>query len=104
MAAGRAVRKMMNDTRRSKLRFRASRRGFREMDLYMEAFAVAHLDGMDDRQLDEFEAILDIPDQFVYDWILGRGDPPAEARSGTLDQLLSFPYASRVKDDNGSPG
>ncbi len=90
--------------RRNKLRFRASRRGFRELDLYMEAFAAEHLERMDDRQLDEFEAILDVPDQIVYDWVLGRAEPPAEQRSGTLDQLLSFPYATRVKDGNGSPG
>lgn len=80
------------EIRRKKLRFRASHRGFKEMDLYMEAFAAAHLDQFDDRSLAEFEAILDINDQTVYAWITGQEQPPVETRSRVLDQLLAFRY------------
>jgi antitoxin CptB len=80
------------ETRRRKLKFRADRRGFRELDLYMQQFTDAHLGGFDERQLDEFEAVLDIPDQHTFDWIMGRGEPPAELKSEVLDLLLSFRY------------
>ncbi len=82
------------ETRRRKLKFRADRRGFRELDLYMQQFTDAHLAKMDARQLDEFETVLDIPDQHVFDWIMGRGEPAAEQRSEVLDLLLSFRYAA----------
>jgi antitoxin CptB len=82
------------ETRRRKLKFRSDRRGFRELDLYMQQFTDAHLAKMDARQLDEFEVVLDIPDQHVFDWIMGRGEPAAEQRSEVLDLLLSFRYAA----------
>jgi len=82
------------ETRRRKLKFRSDRRGFRELDLYMQQFTDAHLAGFDGRQLDEFEAVLDIPDQFVFDWIMERGEPAAEQRSEVLDLLLSFRYVA----------
>lgn len=81
------------ETRRRKLAFRAARRGFRELDLYMQQFTAAHLGTFNARQLDEFEAVLDIPDQHVFDWIMGRGEPAQNLRSEVLDQLLSFRYS-----------
>ncbi|MEZ5937538.1 MAG: succinate dehydrogenase assembly factor 2 [Hyphomonadaceae bacterium] len=83
---------MPDDVRRRKLRFRASRRGIRELDLFMEAFADARMDSMSDQELDEFERLLDIPDQDVYAWILGRESPPPELRSGVLSQILDFEF------------
>jgi antitoxin CptB len=56
------------ETRRRKLAFRASRRGFRELDL-------------------------DLPDQHVFDWIMGQAEPPQNHRSEVLDLLLSFRYS-----------
>jgi antitoxin CptB len=82
------------DTWRRKLKFRADRRGMRELDLYMQQFTDAHLAGFDERQLGEFEAVLDIPDQHVFDWIMGRGEPDAAVRSEVLDLLLSFRYVA----------
>jgi len=81
------------ETRRRKLLFRAQRRGFRELDLYMQQFTDAHLGKLDARQLDEFEAVLNIPDQHVFDWIMGRGEPAQNLRSEVLDLVLSFRYS-----------
>ena len=44
--------------RRRKLRFRAWRRGFREMDLIMGQFAQQKIDAMSETELDEFERLL----------------------------------------------
>ncbi len=81
------------ETRRRKLQFRAARRGFRELDLYLQQFTTAHLGAFSEDQLDQFEAVLDIPDQHVFDWIMGRGEPPENLRSEVLDLLLSFRYS-----------
>jgi len=82
------------ETRRRKLKFRADRRGFRELDLYMQQFTDAHLAGFDSDQLVQFEAVLDIPDQYVFDWIMGRDTPSEAQRSEVLDLLLSFRYSA----------
>ncbi len=82
------------ETRRRKLKFRSDRRGFRELDLYMQQFTDAHLSAFDARQLDEFEAVLDIPDQFLFDWIMGRETPSEAQRSEVLVLLLSFRYSA----------
>ena len=82
------------ETYRRKLKFRSDRRGFRELDLYMQQFTDAHLARFDERQLREFEAVLDIPDQHVFDWIMGRETPPEGLRSEVLDLLLSFRYSA----------
>jgi antitoxin CptB len=81
------------ETRRRKLAFRASRRGFRELDLFMRSFCEAHLASFDEGQLEEFERVLDIPDQHVFDWIMGRGEPSPNHWSEVLDLMLSFRYS-----------
>jgi antitoxin CptB len=81
------------DTRRRKLKFRASHRGLRELDLFMEQFVTVHLDGFDAADLDQFEAVLDIPDQQAYALIMGQATLPAEMRSRVLDLLLAFRYS-----------
>lgn len=67
----------------------------RELDLFMEQFIAVHLDGFDAGQLDQFEAVLNLPDPEVHAWIVGRGQPPAEVRSEVLDLLLSFRYSAQ---------
>ncbi len=84
------------EIRRRKLMFRACRRGFRELDLYMEAFAQERLSTMTSAELDQFETVLELPDQDVYAWILRRSEPPVEVRSEVLDQILCFDYANRT--------
>jgi antitoxin CptB len=64
------------ETRRKRLRFRAARRGFKEADAIFGAFADAYLDGLDATELGLFEALLDAPDQDVYDWLRGYAAVP----------------------------
>ena len=63
------------------------------MDLFMRSFTEAHLAAFDERQLGDFERVLDIPDQHVFDWIMGRAEPPLNHRSEVLDLMLSFRYS-----------
>jgi antitoxin CptB len=64
--------------RRKRLLFRAKRRGFKEVDLIFGVFAMAELARLDDGELDQFEALLDAPDQEVYAWLRGHSAPPQE--------------------------
>ncbi|NWG52249.1 MAG: succinate dehydrogenase assembly factor 2 [Hydrogenophilaceae bacterium] len=78
------------DDRRKKLHFRAWRRGFREIDLILGRFADAHLAGLDEAALDEFEALLGVPDQIAYAWILGQEAPAAAHDTATLARIRRF--------------
>lgn len=80
------------ENRRKRLRFRSWHRGTKEMDLLMGSFADAHLSAFDSSQLDRFEALLDVPEPVVYDWILGRARPPAEYDHDVTQRLLAFEF------------
>ena len=86
---------MTDETRRNMLRFRAWRRGFREMDLLMGSFADASLAGLDEAGLDEFERLLSVPDWEVYAWLIGQEPVPPKHAGPVLDQLIAFRYAAQ---------
>jgi antitoxin CptB len=67
---------MTDENRRKKLKFRAWRRGFREMDLLIGSFADATLESLDTAGLDEFERLLKVPDWEVYAWLIGQEPVP----------------------------
>ena len=67
-----------SEARRKCLFFRSLRRGFKEVDLIFGTFAAEALSGLSEAELDQFEALLEAPDQHVYDWLRGAVAPPAE--------------------------
>lgn len=86
---------MTDEIRRKKLKFRAWRRGFREMDLLIGSFADATLESLDTAGLDEFERLLKVPDWEVYAWLIGQEPVPAQYAGPVLDQLIAFRYAAQ---------
>ena len=66
------------DERRKRARFRAWRRGFREIDLILGGFADARIESLDETALAAFERLLDAQDQDVYAWIVGAAAPAPE--------------------------
>lgn len=88
---------METEARKRKLRFRAAHRGMKELDLYVGAFAEARVERMTDIHLDEFEAILDLPDTSVLDWVTGRAPPPVDAGPVLVD-LLNFDYFNTTRN------
>lgn len=91
------------DARLKKLRFRAWRRGFREADLILGPFADQHVPGFSDAELDWFERLLEVPDQDLYAWIVGRDEPPAEFSGPIMDRIRAFRFeVSQARgDDHG---
>lgn len=83
------------DVRRKRLRFRAWHRGTREMDLIMGSFAEAHTPGFDHDQLDRFEALLELSDPDLYNWMTGQEPVPAEHDDDVMRLLVQFRYTPR---------
>jgi antitoxin CptB len=84
----------MDDPHRRKLRFRAWRRGFRELDLVMGNFADAEIEAFTDTELAEFERLLSAPDWEVWAWLTGQSSVPDNWRGPVLDRLIAFRYAT----------
>lgn len=83
-------------TRLKKLTFRAWRRGFVEADLILGPFADAHLRGLTPAELDEFEALLETPDQDLYAWIMGMQPTPAEHDTPLMARIQEFRFKARA--------
>ena len=66
-------------TRRRRLLFRATHRGTYENDLLLGGFVRAHLDTMTDDDVTALEALMDLPDTDLADWLTGRRPIPADA-------------------------
>jgi len=54
------------------------RRGIKEMDLILQAFAEAHLDGFSDSDLALYDQLLAENDHDIYGWIGGQFPTPAQ--------------------------
>ena len=80
------------DTLRRKLRFRAWHRGTREADLIMGQFADARIGTMTEDELAQFDALLEVQDLDVYNWIIGKTEIPPEYRTSIMQELLDFDF------------
>lgn len=91
-----------HQARLRKLCFRASHRGFLEADLILGPFAKEQTPRMSPAELDEFEALLEVHDQDLYAWIIGRQPTPAEHDTELMGRLRDFrlrAHAARVVAD-----
>jgi antitoxin CptB len=64
------------DARRRKLLFRSWHRGIREMDLILGGFADHAIAELSDRELDEYEVLLELQDADILSWVTGEQPVP----------------------------
>ena len=79
-----------DEHRLKKLRFRAWRRGFREIDLILGPFADVQGPDFTPEDFEAFEALLLEQDQDVYAWIIGQAEVPAAFRTPLMTRLQAF--------------
>lgn len=72
------------DVRLKRLGMRSMRRGIKEMDLLLSAYADRNLAAMTDVQLDLYEELLDENDQDLLSWATGQHPAP-----GRFSDLIS---------------
>lgn len=82
--------------RRKRLLYRATHRGFKEADLVIGCFAAAHLETMTLAELDEFEALIALPDHDLYAMLKGGREPPAELAGPVFERMRAFDVAAVV--------
>lgn len=66
------------ETKMKRLHMRSIRRGIKEMDLILTAYATQHMPGLSDADLEIYDAFLAEYDHDIYGWITGQGQAPAQ--------------------------
>lgn len=74
------------ETRIKRLKMRSMRRGIKEMDMILSAFADLGLAGLSADDLDLYEMLLGENDHDIYAWVSGR-IPVPERYSALLDGI-----------------
>ena len=64
--------------RRRRLLFRANHRGTRETDILVGGFVTRRLHGFSDDEVTALEAIMELPDTWLAEWLTGRTPIPPE--------------------------
>jgi antitoxin CptB len=75
------------DPRRRRLLFRACHRGTKEADLMIGGFVSRNLAAFSEAELAEVEAVLELPDVDLSDWLSGRREPPPHLRTPMLERM-----------------
>jgi antitoxin CptB len=78
------------EVRRKRLMYQAHHRGSREADILIGRFAEAEVPAMDEAEMAALEAVLDLSDVDLVNWLMGRGEPSPEEDSPMLRRLLRF--------------
>ncbi len=85
------------EVRRKRLMFRANYRGMKELDLVIGAFSEAFVPSFDADSLREFEAILDVPDSDLLDWLTLKSEVPAAMNTSVMQTLMNFDYVKTLR-------
>ena len=78
------------DERRSRVLFRAWRRGTREMDLLVGRFADHALAGLSETDLGDFERLIEVPDADLFGWATGASAVPLNYDTPVFRAMLAF--------------
>ena len=78
------------ETRRKRLLYRSVYRGNKENDILLGQFARAHIGEFGAAELDQYELLLQVGDNDIYDWVSGKSPVPAECDTPVLRRLLAF--------------
>jgi len=75
------------DARRRRLLYRATHRGTYENDIVFGGFVRRHIAAMQESELGALEALLELPDNDLADWLTSRLPIPPEADTPMLRRI-----------------
>ena len=78
------------DMRRKRVLYRAWHRGTREMDLIVGRFTDAVLPSLCERDLADYEQLMEAPDPDLYAWVTGERAAPPEFDTGIFRRFCAF--------------
>lgn len=81
------------DPRRRRILFRATHRGTQETDRLVGGYVSARLLSFTDAELDAVEAMMDLPDVDLADWLMGRLPIPPGPHADLLHAIFQSIHA-----------
>ena len=78
------------DDRRKRMKFRFNHMGMAENDVLFGSFANAHLETLSDELVDQFEALLDVNDNDLFNWAAGREPVPEKYDNEIFNLIQNF--------------
>ena len=76
------------EIKKKRLLFRSTHRGTREMDILLGDFFKSNMSDLNKDQLNEFEGLIEIPDDDLYNWAMGRMEIPKEMDTQLLRDFV----------------
>ena len=76
------------EIKKKRLLFRSTHRGTREMDILLGDFFKSNMSDLNKDQLNEFEGLIEIPDDDLYNWAMGRTEIPKEMDTQLLRDFV----------------
>ncbi len=78
-----------------RLKYQSWHRGTREMDLILGQFADARLSALSDAEIEEYTALISLPDTQLYKWISGAEEIPRKYRTPLMEAICRLDYLDR---------
>ena len=75
------------DPRRRRILYRARHRGTYENDLMIGGFVATNIEAMSEAELDAIEAVMELPDVDLADWLNGRRPIPPDMDNLMLERM-----------------
>ena len=79
-----------SDTRIKRLKMRSMRRGIKEMDIILSAYADNSLAQMSESDITLYDKLLNENDQDLYSWVTGQTVPPEKFTDMLADIAQTF--------------
>ncbi len=78
------------ETARRRVRYRASHRGTKELDIILGGFADTHIATFDAEMLKRFENLLENEEVLLQHWLLGEGKIPGDVDGELIERIRTF--------------
>lgn len=84
-----------------KLKYQAWYRGCKETDKILGPFAREFLDDFSDKEMLEFEQILEFQDVDIYDWLSGKKPTPEDVQANSVFRKITEyrPASKAIEND-----
>jgi antitoxin CptB len=78
------------DARRKRLIYRCQHRGMKEVDALLGGFVGRHAAALAEREVTQLEALVDEPDNDLYNWITGKQPVPTAHDHDLMTRIRKF--------------
>lgn len=89
------------ETLRRRLKYRASHRGTKELDIILGGFAEANLSLYSVEQLHAFEQLLQEEEVLLQSWLMRLSVPPAEVNVPLIEEIATD-HARRIAENRSA--